>query len=316
MRCAIVDLGTNTFNLLIADITEESFSVIHKEKQAVKLGKSGLAEGEKKIQPDAIERGLKAMKHYANVVSSFSPDKTIAIATSALRDASNSSLFIDEVKAQTGIQIQVISGEEEARLIAKGVEQTLHRHVKNHLIMDVGGGSTEFIIVKDGNTVWSRSYDLGVSRLLDWLKPSDPITSSEIQKLQERITSELEELFEQVEIHEITTLVGSSGSFDSIHDMIHWVEFEKFTSDGLDFNEINLEEYTELHNRLVDSTLEERANWPGLVAMRVDMVVIATLEIFTVIHAGKLDRVYRSAYALKEGILKEQAEKNIGIKIG
>ncbi|MFT6626144.1 MAG: exopolyphosphatase/guanosine-5'-triphosphate,3'-diphosphate pyrophosphatase, partial [Flavobacteriales bacterium] len=123
MRVAIIDLGTNTFNLLIAEITDSAFKVIVKEKQAVKLGKSGLKEGQ--IMPDAFVRGVRAMVHYKNVIDQHQVTEIKAIATSAMRDSSNSGEFQQEVLKSTGIQIDIISGQEEASLIQKGVELTL-----------------------------------------------------------------------------------------------------------------------------------------------------------------------------------------------
>ena len=301
MRVAIIDLGTNTFNLLIAEITDSGFQLIAKEKQAVKLGKSGLKEGQ--IMPDAFIRGVKAMVHYKQVVDHHQVTEIKAIATSAMRDSSNSGEFQREVLKSTGIQIDIISGHEEASLIQKGVELTLPDGLEDYVIMDVGGGSTEFIIVKNKLVVWSKSYNLGVSRLLDWLNPSDPIAASERDRLSERLSHELKDLYEAIAKHKTNTLIGSSGSFDSIHDMLEWDIHEDYSSNQIDFNEIDLADYFSLHNKLVASTLKERHSTNGLLTMRADMMVISSLEIFEVIGATKVSALFRSSYALKEGLL-------------
>ena len=301
MRVAIIDLGTNTFNLLIAEITDSAFKVIVKEKQAVKLGKSGLKEGQ--IMPDAFVRGVKAMVHYKNVINQHQVTEIKAIATSAMRDSSNSGEFQQEILKSTGIQIDIISGQEEASLIQKGVELTLPEGLEDYLIMDVGGGSTEFIIVKNKLVVWSKSYNLGVSRLLDWLNPSDPIAVSERDRLSQRLCLELKDLFSAIAAHKTTTLIGSSGSFDSIHDMLEWDLHEDYSSNKIDFNEIILSDFFSLHDKLVASTLKERQFTNGLLPMRTDMMVISSLEIFEVIRATKVSKLFRSSYALKEGLL-------------
>ena len=301
MRVAIIDLGTNTFNLLIAEITDSGFQLIAKEKQAVKLGKSGLKEGQ--IMPDAFIRGVKAMVHYKQVIDHHQVTEIKAIATSAMRDSSNSGEFQREVLKSTGIQIDIISGHEEASLIQKGVELTLPDGLEDYVIMDVGGGSTEFIIVKNKLVVWSKSYNLGVSRLLDWLNPSDPIAASERDRLSERLSHELKDLYEAIAKHKTNTLIGSSGSFDSIHDMLEWDIHEDYSSNQIDFNEIDLADYFSLHNKLVASTLKERHSTNGLLTMRADMMVISSLEIFEVIGATKVSALFRSSYALKEGLL-------------
>lgn len=301
MRVAIIDLGTNTFNLLIAEITDSGFQLIAKEKQAVKLGKSGLKEGQ--IMPDAFIRGVKAMVHYKQVIDHHQVTEIKAIATSAMRDSSNSGEFQREVLKSTGIQIDIISGQEEASLIQKGVELTLPDGLEDYVIMDVGGGSTEFIIVKNKLVVWSKSYNLGVSRLLDWLNPSDPIAASERDRLSERLSQELKDLYEAIATHKTNTLIGSSGSFDSIHDMLEWDIHEDYSSNQIDFNEIDLSNFFSLHDKLVASTLKERHSTNGLLPMRADMMVISSLEIFEVIRATKVSALFRSSYALKEGLL-------------
>lgn len=301
MRVAIIDLGTNTFNLLIAEITASGFELITKKKQSVKLGKSGLKEG--KIMPDAFSRGVEAMIHYKQIIDQHKVNEIKAIATSAMRDSSNSEEFQKEVLKSTGIEIAIISGKEEAMLIQRGVELTLPKDFQDYVIMDVGGGSTEFIIVKNRTVIWSKSYDLGVSRLLDWLCPSDPILDSERKKLSDRLQFELKDLFEAIAMHEVTILIGSSGSFDSIHDMLEWDKYNEYSSNQIDFNEINLPNFFSLHNQLVASTLEERHSLNGLLPMRADMMVISSLEIFKLVSEAKISKLFRSSYALKEGLL-------------
>ncbi len=301
MRVAIVDLGTNTFNLLIAEITKTGFTTILKEKRAVKLGKSGLKTG--MIQPDAFQRGVQAMIDYKRIIDQHNVSSIKAIATSAMRDSSNSDEFQNEIDELTGIQIEIISGDREAALIQKGVAQTLPIDLSNYMIMDVGGGSTEFIIVKNKEVIWSKSYDLGVSRLLDWLQPSDPINSSEIDRLKKRLKSELNELVEKVALYNIDSLIGSSGSFDSIHDILKWEESKDFSSNDTDFNEINLQEFLKLNDKLVRSTLLERLELNGLVKMRADMMVISSLEILQVLTSCKISHLFRSSFALKEGLI-------------
>lgn len=303
MRVAIVDLGTNTFNLLISELNDKGFTVIHKEKQAVKLGKSGINSGV--IAEDAFKRGLNAMTYYAEEIKKYNCDQTLAIATSAMRDSKNAPEFIKEVLAETGITIEVISGQREAEFIQKGVALSLPNELTDYVIMDVGGGSTEFIIVKNSEVIWSRSYNLGVSRLLDWLAPSGPISETDIARLTDRLDSELEELYSTIATLNITTLIGSSGSFDSLHDMIATPKNGIALSADLEFSALALDEVSAIHHRLLASTLPERLAMKGLVTMRADMMVISSLEIQTVLNKCKIQKLFRSSFALKEGLLED-----------
>ena len=301
MRVAIIDLGTNTFNLLIAEVYSGTFKLIHKEKQAVKLGKHGINSG--RIAEDAFKRGVKAMRHYKKVISLFATQKTVATATSAMRDSANAAEFISQVKEETGIEINVISGLEEAKLIQIGVEKAIPKEISTYTIMDVGGGSTEFILVKNHEVVWAKSYNLGVSRLLDWLNPTDPISKINIEKLKNRLDTELAEVYEEIENLNSKLLIGSSGSFDSVHDMLAAKSIGEKESHELIYSQIDLEKMYTLHLDLVNSTLNERLNWPGLIEMRADMMVVSSILMNHVLQKCGIQKLFRSEYALKEGLL-------------
>lgn len=301
MRIAVIDLGTNTFNLLIAELDEDSFEIIHKEKRPVKLGKNGI--NDRLIAQDAYERGLNAMTYYAEVILPFAPQKTMATATSAMRDSKNAPEFIQDVKDKTGIEIQIISGQREAELIHHGVEKIIPKDTSDYIIMDVGGGSTEFILVVNHELIWAKSYNLGVSRLLDWLSPADPISQEDISRLLSRLDDELEEVYTRVQELNLKVLVGSSGSFDSVHDMLLAKKGDGKPSHELIFSEILIHEMTHLHKELLVSTLEQRLNWKGLVDMRADMMVISSILMNHVLSKCKIDQLFRSEYALKEGLL-------------
>ncbi|MFM8431632.1 MAG: phosphatase, partial [Bacteroidota bacterium] len=144
-RAAIIDLGTNTFHLLVIDKTPDgNWKKIKVIRKTVKLGKGGLKDGI--IAPAAFERGLNVLGHFSQLIDAYSPDDVIALATSGIRSTSNGVDFIRHVKKLTGINIRAIDGVQEASFILDGVRQTLPEHLGRVLIMDIGGGSTEFII--------------------------------------------------------------------------------------------------------------------------------------------------------------------------
>ena len=311
MRIAVIDLGTNTFNLLVAESTEGGqFIPLYNERLPVRLGEGGINTGI--ITDAAYMRGLEAMDIYSEAIRQWHVDKKMAFATSAIRNSSNGIQFTDDVFHRTGIKISVISGDEEARYIFLGVKQALQFHESNSLIMDIGGGSTEFIIVNRDGMIWKQSFEIGASRLLQRFKPSDPIRPEEIQAISEYLGEQLHALKEAVLENPVTELIGASGSFESLAEMILARFFPEEEFDGTEFV-FDLGQADVIHQLLLQSTQEQRLQIKGLVAMRVDMIVISAILVEWIIRELNIGHMRMSAYALKEGVLNEflsrQSEK-------
>lgn len=303
MRVAVIDLGTNTFNLLIAETTAEgSFVTIYNEKLPVRLGEGGINSGI--IQPAAYMRGLEAMDTYAEAIRQWRVDKKLAFATSAMRNASNGPQFADDVFHRTGIKVTIISGDEEAGYIYQGVKHALEFHDYNSLIMDIGGGSTEFIIANQQGLVWKQSFEIGASRLLQRFNPSDPIKAEEVMAIKAFISSALEPLKEAVRENPVHELIGASGSFDSLAAMIMARFYSGETFDSTEFV-FDLGQAEVIHKMLLSSTREQRLLTKGLVAMRVDMIVISSILVEFILEELNIQHMRMSAYALKEGVLHE-----------
>ena len=196
MRIAIIDLGTNTFNLLICDKKSESQKTIFKNKIAVKLGEGGIDKGI--IAHAPYQRGIKALEDHLNTIKEYDVDKVRAFATSAIRSTKNGGDFVSEVFEKLALKIEVIDGDKEAELIYQGVRKAIPFDLDYKLIMDIGGGSTEFIIANAEGVQWKKSYQLGVSRLKELFKPKDPITQEEIHMIEHHLKSELKDLIENI----------------------------------------------------------------------------------------------------------------------
>jgi exopolyphosphatase/guanosine-5'-triphosphate,3'-diphosphate pyrophosphatase len=195
MRFAIIDLGTNTFNLLIAESdANKSFTKLFNTKVAVKLGEGGINEGY--IADVPFQRGINALKQYQQYILDYDVEQTFAFATSAIRSASNGTEFVAQAKKVAGITITVIDGHEEAELIYHGNKMAVNMAEHTSLIMDIGGGSNEFILANHETIFWKNSYLLGAARLLDKFKPSDPITEKEIDDFNNYLREQLASLFE------------------------------------------------------------------------------------------------------------------------
>lgn len=303
MRIAVIDLGTNTFNLLIAELqSSKVFRIIYNTKLPVKLGKGSITT--QQLMPDAMERGIVALEEFKTIIEKNEVEKMFAFATSAIREASNDGEFIKRAN-DLGIAINIISGEKEAELIYKGVQLSLNIGDTPALIMDIGGGSTEFIIANKHKLFWKKSFLLGVSRLLEKFNPSDPIHADEITQLESHFELILQPLFEVVQQFPVHELIGSSGSFDSYAEIVVNRFYTPEILTGKTEYVFNLNEVGVVFNELIHSGKEKRLQMKGLVEMRVDMIVMAALMTRFILKELQLTHMRLSTFSLKEGAMHE-----------
>lgn len=302
MKIAVIDIGTNTFKLKISRVKDNGeVLTLAKEKIPVKLGEGGFLQG--RIAEAPMERGVEALKSFKQKIERFQAETILAFATSAVRSSQNGEAFINRVRQETGIDIQVISGDEEAELIYYGVQSALDIGNEDALIMDIGGGSTEFIIANRDRIRWKHSFDLGASRLLQEINPSDPIRKEEVNRLKNLLREKLALLWAACEIYPVKTLIGSSGSFDSLAEMI-WYRFETEENPLVKTEyHFDLSHFEKIYKVLLASTLEKRYGMKGLAPMRVEMIVLASILIRFVFKKLHLSSMRLSTYSLKEGIL-------------
>lgn len=306
MRIAVIDLGTNTFNLLIVETnSDQTYKIIYNNKLPVKLGKSGI--DKKEIRPDAITRGLNAIERHLQTIRELNAEKVYAYATSAVRSARNGEQFVKIIRQRFDLDVEVINGDREAELIYFGVKQAVNLGNESVLILDIGGGSIEFIIADRDHVYFKKSYPLGVARLLAKFKPSDPISIEEIEFISNYLEERLSDLFEEFKKHKITTLIGASGSFETIAAMIRADDpnFESETGTSPESVHIDLEDFENLYQNLVNSTLKERKQMKGLESMRLELIVVATLIVKFILQKLKLQQLVQSNFALKEGVVYE-----------
>jgi exopolyphosphatase / guanosine-5'-triphosphate,3'-diphosphate pyrophosphatase len=303
MRVAVIDMGTNTFNLLIAELnSDKGYKILLNNKEAVKLGEGGI--NKKIITPAAFQRGIKAIERHIERICKYQVDRTVAFATSAIRDAENGNEFTSTLKRHFDLDISVITGDKEAELIYLGVKQTLSFRDKRFIILDIGGGSNEFIIADDSQIWWKRSFKLGMARLLEKFQPSDPIKADEISKIENYLEENLTDLFDAAMRYKPEIFIGASGSFDSFVAML---AFEKKINHKHhdNFHEIPMDTYQQLHHKLINSNKLERSNMHGLEPVRRDMIVLATIFVSFVLRKIGLHNIYQSSYSLKEGAIFE-----------
>lgn len=309
MRVAVLDLGTNTFHLLVGEVSGKKFSRLYKSKIVVKLGEGSIHRN--KISARPFRRGIAALRSFASIIEQLKPDRVVAFATSAIRSAKNGEDFIGKARSEAGIEIQVISGDREAELIYFGVKQCISLGKLPSLIMDIGGGSTEFIIADNRKIYWKKSFDIGAARLIEMFKPSDPIKPSEVRELQKFLGDQLSELKTAVKQWPVERLIGSSGSFDTFAEMAGYKFHNRNVLKNISSYKFDLGEFKKLHKIILNSTIEDRLEMKGLVKMRVDMIVIASICTSFVINKLYLKEMYLSKFALKEGIVSQVAKGKI-----
>lgn len=307
---AVIDCGTNTFNLLIVKSgTETGFQKIYSDRIAVRLGESGINSGI--IATEAYNRGIAALAEFSKAITMHGAGQVLAYATSAIRDAANGKSFTEQVYKNFGISLQVIDGEKEAELIYYGNRAAFNLGVNTSLIMDIGGGSNEFILCNNDTILWKQSFRIGAARLLEKFKYSNPITDTEINTVMSYLDEQLSDLFRAAKRFPPITLIGSSGAFDSIVEMIHG-EFngEPFSAEKTAYD-VDIDQYQRIAGMVIAATSEQRRKIKGLIPIRVDMIVISCIMINHVLKRLNISKMRVSSYSLKEGALVEYIQNHV-----
>lgn len=295
MRKAVIDLGTNTFNLLIAEVSGGQLKLIHSDKAAVLLGMGGINQGI--IAEDAMERAKDALKLFKAKCEYHNVKMIKAIGTSALRASSNSKELVAYAENTLDIQIEIIAGLQEAEYIYRGVKWG-YDFSEPTIVMDIGGGSTEFIFAGPEGIREVTSLDIGVSRIYQTLNQPDEFTDDSIKTIVQFLDDGKSDFFKKVDS---SILMGSSGSFETIYEMIYKKPFPE--NDGA--IEIPLDEVKSTLEWIVTSSLQERINNDWIVLIRKKMLPIAAVKILWVINHFKIKRIIISPFSLKEGVLNE-----------
>jgi len=296
---AVIDLGTNTCNLLIAETNAPpTYKILHQSKQLVRMGDDKIKTNE--ISPEATSRVLQSFEMHKTVMQKYAVDKIRAIGTSAIRTANNKISFLEEIGEKTGLLVKVVSGEKEAELIFKGVLLAFDTLTEPSVILDIGGGSNELILASERKMLWKESQPTGMARIINRFNLSDPIKSEEIQMLKEYFSVEHKSAFQKCNSNSVKTLIGCSGAFDTICDIIDRVD------PGVKQRKtqaISLSDFYDIHESLLHSTRQQRLSMKGMDMVRVDLIVPAVILIETLISGIGIQKITQTDFALREGIL-------------
>lgn len=297
---AVLDMGTNTFLLIIGKIEDGKIDKLYSERQFVYLGKEGISKG--KITESAADRAMEALKRFNNIMSFYHVEKHIAIATSAMRSASNGNKLLKRIKQEMSIVPVIIDGDLEAQLIYEGVSASTELEAGATLVMDIGGGSVEFIIGEGDKVHWKQSFEIGGQRLADLFMKEDPIGPKSIKELNAYLDQELKPLKQALGQYAIHHFVGASGSFDTlwkIHTKVK-AEAEEAVTNPWHFS---YKDFQVLHKKLTTFKKAARLSIPGMVEERVNMLVVASCLVEYVFRMTGMQELHVSQGALREGAL-------------
>lgn len=298
MRIGVIDLGSNTFHLLVTEVVASGFAEVHRERIFVGLAEGGIAT----IRPEALLRAQKAIYRLAESVQSHEVEQLKIIGTAAMRSAQNAYIINDIVRDALGQDIEIISGTREAELIYKGIQLLPGMKQDSHLIMDIGGGSTEFIIVRDGQLIWSQSFNIGVAVLHELFHKTEPIAAADIAAMDTFLDRELQPLTDQLQAEPVESLIGASGSFEVMATMADRpIELHRLQT-------FHAEDFGHLEQQIVAADFAQRSQLKGMPTSRVKLIVVAFLLIRYILKLTPCETISISPYALKEGLLAEAME--------
>ena len=306
---AAIDVGTNSFHLVVARIVGDTrFEVIAREKNVVRLGSGG---GDMKLlTPAAIQRGVDALRHLKRIAD-ISDAPVRAVATSAVREAENNEEFVRRARDEAGVEIEVVSGIEEARLIHLGVLQSLPIFERRLLLCDIGGGSTELLIGQRGTVLASRSLKLGAVRLTTRFFPGERLHPGAVSSCRTFVRSTLAAFAKEVETHGFEVAVGSSGTILALAAMASAATGEPVKT--LNAATLSAGDLTAILKRLVDArSVEARAKLPGLDAARADIILAGALILEGVFESFAIEEMTVSDHALREGVLLDTIQRSRG----
>ncbi|MEM7594600.1 MAG: Ppx/GppA phosphatase family protein [Cyanobacteria bacterium P01_A01_bin.83] len=303
---AAIDIGTNSIHMVIVQIDPSlpSFTVIAKEKNTVRLGDRDPQTGA--LTPEAMKRSLDTLRRCKELATSLSASQIIAVATSATREAPNGEDFLRQIELELGIVVNLISGREEARRIYLGVLSGMDFNEQPHIIIDIGGGSTELILADIHEPRFLSSTKVGAVRLAKEFVTTDPISESELKVLRAYVRGMLErpvdEIWQNLQLNEIPRAIGTSGTIETIAG-IHAKEELGAVPDPLNGYKIDYQDIEKIVKKLAKMSYKERLDVSGLSEKRAEIIVPGAVILLEAMSMLKLDSIMICERALREGMI-------------
>jgi len=304
MRIAALDLGSNSFHLLVADVhLDGTFTAVAREKEMLRLGDDVARHG--RIPGPTADRAVAAVRRLRQLADALGTREVIARATSAIRTAANGSELVDRIEAETGVEVEVINGGEEARLVFAAVRASVVLEPAPALCIDVGGGSVEVMIGDAAGLRWAVSLPLGVGRLTADCVRDDPPSRGDKKRLDQRVRAGLEPLVDEVHGRRPRLAVGTSGTLNDLVRMAVALRSGASTmppsTNALRATRADIDA---LHERIMATTTPERRRMPGLEEpRRAELLPAGSTLLVTALELFDLDGLIASDWALREGIV-------------
>ena len=304
MRLAGVDIGTLTCRLLIADISVDGrLTELRSDRRILRLGEG--VDQTKQLSVAAMDRVLQCLTEWRELINAARIDAVAVVATSAVRDATNRDEFLDRVKRETGFEVELISGEEEARRTMLGICSGLPISVTDVLALDIGGGSTEFILDRPGQPPIVRSIDIGVVRLCERLLRHDPPTNEEVQQAREWVERETKAAVSDMGNYQTATFVGTAGTITSLAAMAQ--KLPTYEPTRIHNHQLQLSTIQEIEQTLLSRKKTDRVGLPGLEKGREEVIAAGAIIIRTIMETLGVSKMLVSDLGLREGVLIDLA---------
>jgi len=291
-RIGIIDIGTNTINLLVVNKHVNSYTILHKERQVAGLGNGGL--NNSIITPESFNKGVNCLDNYVKICTAHNVKLIYAYGTSMLRQAKNAEKFIKSVKKQTNIDIQILNGDEEANLIYNGVKLGYNFHKKS-VVMDIGGGSTEFILADKNGLIDKVSLDIGVSRINQLFNFNSTLSKDDVNSIELFLQHKIGN---QLNAYKASQLIGASGSFKTFFELVNKKKY-----DSTLFQKINTASINKTLNTIIRSSYQERLENPYILNLRSELLAISAVKTKWILKRLKCKHVIVSPNSIKEGAI-------------
>ncbi|HET9396863.1 MAG TPA: Ppx/GppA phosphatase family protein [Nitrospiraceae bacterium] len=306
-RLAGIDIGTLTCRLLIADLPANNrLNELCSERRILRLGEG--VDQSKRLKHEAVERVIHCLKDWRATIESYHVHAHVAVATSAVRDAANKQEFLNRVRSEAGFEVEILSGDEEARRTMLGIHSGLPGDIKDVLALDIGGGSTEFILALQGQPPVVRSIDIGVVRLSERLLHHDPPTRQEIAEARAWIQRETTVVLAAMPQRTGLTFVGTAGTITSLAAMA--LQLPAYDAARIHNYRLALNTITDLEKHLLSRSKAARIGMPGLERNREDVIAAGAIILRTVMDILGERECLVSDRGLREGVLIELATRH------